>query len=92
MFAAYMTGLLFGVFIGVVLMSILSINRAENDLCNADDKARLDHLTDGKRSLTYHAGGWAVVQGVPPSVIGEIMPTPRDAIDSARALGGEGNG
>lgn len=88
MVGAFFTGLFIGVFLGGLVFAIVSINRLDQEL----DTDRLDFLDDGKRSLTFHRGDWAVVEGTPPKVVGRMEPTVREAIDSARTPDGVNNG
>lgn len=92
MVGAFFTGLFIGVFLGVLVFAIVSINRLDQELENPLDTDRLDFLDDGKRSLTFHRGDWAVVEGTPPKVVGRMGPTVREAIDSARTPDGVNNG
>lgn len=92
MVGAFFTGLFIGVFLGVLVFAIVSINRLDQELENPLDTDRLDFLDDGKRSLTFHRGNWAVVEGTPPKVVGRMEPTVREAIDSARTPDGVNNG
>lgn len=92
MVGAFFTGLFIGVFLGVLVFAIVSIKRLDQELENPLDTDRLDFLDDGKRSLTFHRGVWAVVEGTPPKVVGRMEPTVREAIDSARTPDGVNNG
>lgn len=92
MVGAFFTGLFIGLFMGVIVIAIVSINRLDQELENPLDTDRLDFLDDGKRSLTFHRGDWAVVEGTPPKVVGRMEPTVREAIDSARTPDGVNNG
>ena len=92
MAGAFFTGLFIGVFLGAIVFAIVSINRLDQEQENPLDTDRLDFLEDGKRSLTFHRGDWAVVEGTPPKVVGRMEPTVREAIDSARTPDGVNNG
>lgn len=92
MVGAFFTGLFIGLFMGVIVIAIVSINRLDQELENPLDTDRLDFLDDGKRSLSFHRGDWAVVEGTPPKVVGRMEPTVREAIDSARTPDGVNNG
>ena len=92
MAGAFFTGLFIGVFLGVIVTAIVSINRLDQELEKPLDTDRLDFLDEGKRSLTFYGGDWAVVEGTPPKVVGRMEPTVREAIDSARTPDGVNNG
>ena len=76
-------GLFIGAFLGIGIMSILSMNKTFEELSDADDRDRLDFLANGY-SITYRNGMWGVVGGVEPKVVGLVENCPRKAIDSAR--------
>lgn len=84
MTAAFLSGLFFGVFLGVIVLAIVSINRSQHDLDTAEDAERLNFIEDYCTGLTFFGDHWVVLKGKSPIVVGEMRTNIRESIDSAR--------